>query len=48
MIDQGNCRDNTVAELFFSSPMKERLKRRIDKTRILALAEIFDCIEGDD
>jgi putative transposase len=40
-----NYRDNAVAESFFSSLKKERIKKRIYKTRDLANAEIFDYIE---
>ena len=41
----GNCWDNAVAESFFSSLKKERIKRRIYKTRDLARADVFDYIE---
>ena len=41
----GNCWDNAVAESFFSSLKKERIKKRIYKTRDLARADIFDYIE---
>ena len=34
-----------MAESFFSSLKKERIKKRIDKTRDLARADIFDYIE---
>jgi putative transposase len=42
---RGNCRDNAVAESFFSSLKKERIRKRIYKTRDLARADIFDYIE---
>jgi putative transposase len=45
MSRRGNCWDNAVAESFFSSLKKERIKKRIYKTRDLANAEIFDYIE---
>jgi transposase InsO family protein len=37
--------DNAVAESIFSSLKKERIKRRIYKTRDLARADVFDYIE---
>jgi putative transposase len=46
MSRRGNCWDNAVAESFFSSLKKERVKRRIYKTRDLARADIFDYIES--
>jgi putative transposase len=39
------CRDNAVAESFFSSLEKERIKKHIYKTRELAKANVFDYIE---
>jgi putative transposase len=36
MSRRGNCWDNAVAESFFSSLKKERIKKRIYKTRDLA------------
>ena len=42
---RGNCWDNAVAESFFSSLKKERVKKRIYKTRDLARADIFGYIE---
>lgn len=45
MSRRANCWDNAVAESFFSSLKKERIKKRIYKTRELALADIFDYIE---
>jgi putative transposase len=46
MSRRGNCWDNTVAESFFSSLKKERVRRRVYKTRDLAKADIFDYIEA--
>jgi putative transposase len=45
MSRRGNCWDNAVMESFFSSLKKERIKKRIYKTRELARADIFDYIE---
>ena len=45
MSRRGNCWDNAVAESFFSSLKKERIRKRIYKTRDLARAEVFDYIE---
>ena len=45
MSRRGNCWDNAVAESFFSSLKKERIKKRIYKTRDTANAEIYDYIE---
>ncbi len=45
MSRRGNCWDNAVAESFFSSLKKERIKKRIYKTRQLAKADVFDYIE---
>ena len=45
MSRRGNCWGNAVAESFFSSLKKERIKKRIYKTRDLAKADIFDYIE---
>ena len=45
MSRRGNCWDNAVAESFFSSLKKERIKKRIYKTRELARADIFHYIE---
>lgn len=43
---RGNCWDNAVAESLFSSLKKERIRKRIYKTRELAKADIFDYIEA--
>jgi putative transposase len=45
MSRRGNCWDNAVAESFFSSLKKERIKKRIYKTREIARADVFDYIE---
>lgn len=45
MSRKGNCWDNAVAESFFSSLKKERIKKQIYKNRQLALADIADYIE---
>ena len=45
MSRRANCWDNAVAESFFSSLKKERIRNRIYKTRDLARADIFDYIE---
>lgn len=45
MSRRGNCYDNAVAESFFSSLKKERVRRRIYGTREDAKSDIFDYIE---
>ena len=45
MSRRGNCWDNAVAESFFSSLKKERIKKRIYTTRDIATAEIDEYIE---
>lgn len=45
MSRRGNCWYSAVAESFFSSLKKERIRKRIYKTRDLARADIFDYIE---
>jgi putative transposase len=45
MSRRGNCWDNAGAESFFSSLKKERIRKRVYKTRNLARADIFDYIE---
>ncbi|SSR40381.1 IS1236 transposase protein 2 [Acinetobacter baumannii] len=45
MSRKSNCWDNAVAESFFSSLKKERVKKRIYKTREMARADMFDYIE---
>ena len=46
MSPRGNCWDNAVAESFFSSLKKERIKRRIYASRQEAKSDVFDYIEG--
>jgi putative transposase len=46
MSRRGNCWDNAVAESFFSSLKKERIKKRIYKDRDEATKEIADYIES--
>jgi len=46
MSRRGNCWDNAVAESFFSSLKKERIKKRIYKNRDLATADISDYIDS--
>jgi putative transposase len=43
---RGNCFNNAVAESFFSSLKKERIQKRIYKTRDLARSDVFDYIEA--
>ena len=45
MSRRGNCYDNAVAESFFSSLKKERIRKQIYKTRDAARADIFDYFE---
>lgn len=45
MSRRGNCWDNAVAESFFSSLKKERIRKQTYKTRKEARADIFDYIE---
>ena len=46
MSRRGNCWDNADAESFFSSLKKERIKKRIYRTRSLAHTDIADYIES--
>ena len=41
----GNCWDNAVAESFLSSLKKERIRKRIYKTRESARFDVFDYIQ---
>ena len=43
---KGNCWENAVAESFFSSLKKERIKKLIDKNRELAIADIAQYIDN--
>lgn len=45
MSRRGQCGDNAVAESFFSSLKKERIRKRAYKTRDSARADVFDYIE---
>jgi len=45
MSRKGNCWDNAVAESFFSSLKKERIKKHIYKNRELALNDVSEYIE---
>ncbi len=45
MSRRGNCFDNAVAESFFSSLKKERIRRRINRSREEARTDAFDYIE---
>ena len=42
---RGNCHDNEVAESFFNLLKRERIRRKIYKTRKEARKDIFDYIE---
>lgn len=46
MSRRGNCWDNAVAESFFGSLKKERIKKHIYKSRELAAADVSDYIES--
>ena len=46
MSRRGNCWDNAVAESFFSSLKKERVKKHIYKNRDIATKDISDYIES--
>lgn len=46
MSRKGNCWDNAVAESFFSSLKKERVKKQIYRDRATALADVADYIDG--
>jgi len=46
MSRRGTYWDNAVAEPFFSSLKKERIRKRIYKTRDMARADVFDYIEA--
>ena len=45
MSRKGNCWDNAVAESFFSSLKKERIKKQIYKNRAQAIADVADYID---
>ena len=46
MSRKGNCWDNAVAESFFSSLKKERIKKQIYKNRELATKDVADYIDA--
>lgn len=46
MSRRGNCWDNAVAESFFSSLKKERIKKKVYKNRQLAIEDISDYIDS--
>ena len=46
MSRKGNCWDNAVAESFFSSLKKERIKKQIYKSRALASTDVVDYVEA--
>ena len=45
MSRKGNCWDNAVAESFFGSLKKERIKKHIYKNRELALSDVAEYID---
>lgn len=45
MSRRGNCHDNAVAESFFSSLKRERIRRRTYKNREEARQDVFDYVE---
>ncbi len=45
MSRRGNCHDNAVAQSFFQLLKRERIKRRVYKTRAEAKQDIFNYIE---
>jgi putative transposase len=45
MSRRGNCWDNAVAESFFGSLKKERIKKHIYKNRELAVNDVADYID---
>lgn len=46
MSRRGNCWDNAVAESFFSSLKKERIKKRIYADRVTAIQDVAEYIDG--
>jgi putative transposase len=46
MSRKGNCWDNAVAESYFSSLKKGRIKKHIYKNRELALADVSEYIDN--
>lgn len=45
MSRRGNCHDNTVAESFFTLLKRERIRRKVYRTRDEARGDVFDYIE---
>ncbi len=45
MSRRGDCWDNAAAESFFSSLKKERIRKKVYRTRDLAKADVFEYIE---
>jgi len=45
MSRRGNCHDNAVVESFFNLRKRERIRRRVYKTRTEARQDVFDYIE---
>ncbi len=45
MSRRGNCHDNAVAESFFNLLKRERIRRKVYRTRDEARADVFDYIE---
>ena len=45
MSRRGNCHDNAVAESFFNLLKRERIQRKVYRTRDEARADVFDYIE---
>jgi putative transposase len=48
MSRKANCWDNAVAESFFSSSKKERVRKQIYKNRELAKGDVADYIDSFD
>ena len=45
MSRRGNCHDNAAAESFFNLLKRERVRRKVYRTRDEARADVFDYIE---
>ena len=45
MSRRGNCHDNAVAESFFNLLKRERIRRKVYRTRAEARQDVFDYIE---
>ena len=45
MSRRGDCRDNAVAESFFNLLKRERIRRKVYRSRDEARQEVFDYIE---